>query len=87
MNRNVQLINERYDALMFAKSPESARRAARELVRAVLGEDAAGRPLEDTLREVCRHLRPSEDAREQSRFETEFVELGIWPNSSQKIAA
>ncbi len=87
MNRNAQLINERYDALMFAKSPESARRAAHELVKVVLGEDAVARPLEETLREVCRHLRPSDDRSEESRFETEFVELGIWPNSSQKIAA
>jgi hypothetical protein len=88
MNRNTQLVNERYDALMFAKSPEAARRAARELARVVLGEGAVGLPLEQALRECCRELRPSQDPKEQARFETEFVELGIWPNSSsQKVAA
>jgi hypothetical protein len=87
MNRNTQLINERYDALMFAKSPEAARRAARELARVVLGEDAAGWPLDQALRECCRELRPSEDPKEQARFEAEFVELGIWPNAAQKAAA
>jgi hypothetical protein len=93
MNRNTQLISERYDALMFAKSPEAARRAAQELTRVVLGDEAAGRPLEQALRECCRRLRPSQDPKEQARFETEFVELGIWPSSSsekvasQKVAA
>jgi hypothetical protein len=87
MNRNAQLINERYDALMFAKSPEVARRAARELARVVLGEDAEGLPLEQALRECCRELRPSADSKEQARFEAEFVELGIWPNAAQKAAA
>lgn len=87
MNRNIQLINERYDALMFAKSPEAARRAARELARVVLGDEAVGLPLEQALRECCRELRPSEDLKEQARFEAEFVELGIWPNSAQRAAA
>jgi hypothetical protein len=87
MNRNSQIINERYDALMFARSPESARKAARELVKVVLGEEALERPLEETLRECCRRLRPSDDPKEQARFESEFVELGIWPNTAQKIAA
>jgi hypothetical protein len=87
MNRNSQLINERYEAMMFAKSPEGARRAARELVRFVLGDAIAERSLEDGLREVCRRIRPSDDPREQSRFETEFVELGIWADGSQKMAA
>jgi hypothetical protein len=88
MNRNTQLINERYDALMFAKSPEGARRAARNLVRIVLGDEAVTLPLEQALRECCRTLRPSQDPKEQARFETEFVELGIWPGtSSQKAAA
>jgi hypothetical protein len=41
----------------------------------------ADRPLEETLRECCRILRPAEDPNEQERFEAEFVELGIWPNS------
>jgi len=88
MNRNTQLINERYDALMFAKSPEAARRAARELVRIVLGDEATTRPLEQALRDCCRRLRPSQDAKEQARFEAEFIELAIWPNSpAQKVAA
>jgi len=88
MNRHTQLINERYDALMFAKSPEAARRAARELIRVVLGDEAAGRPLEQAMRDCCRQLRPSQDPKEQGRFEAEFIELAIWPNStSQKVAA
>jgi hypothetical protein len=87
------MINDRYDALMFAKSPETARKAARELVRVVLGENAADRPLEDAVRETCRRLRPSHDPKEQTRFEAEFIELAIWPNSAaqpsqtHKIAA
>ena len=87
MNRNSQLINQRYDELMFAKSPEAARRAGRELVRVVLGDEAAQRPLEESLRATCRRLRPSDDPKEQARFESEFVELGIWPNGSQTMAA
>jgi hypothetical protein len=87
MNRRTQFINDRYEAMMFAKSPETARAAARELVRTVLGDEAANRPLEEALRECCRVLRPSEDPREQARFEAEFIELGIWPNGSQKMAA
>jgi hypothetical protein len=78
-----------YDALMFAKTPELARRAAVELVRAVLGEEALDRPLDDTLREVCREIRPSSDPKEQERYESEFVELvmGPKPSTSQRIAA
>lgn len=87
MNRNAQFIHDRYEALMFAKSPESARQAARELVRVVLGDEALDRPLEAALRECCSKLRPSSDPREQARFETEFVELGIWPNGAQRMAA
>jgi HEPN domain-containing protein len=88
MNRHTQLINERYDALMFAKSSEAARKAARELIRVVLGDEAATRPLEQALRECCRKLRPSQEPKEQARFEAEFIELAIWPNSpSQKVAA
>lgn len=87
MNRNAQLVNARYEAMMFARTPQEARKAAHELVRMVLGEDAAYRPLEEALKETCRRLRPSEDPREQTRFEAEFVELGIWPNTAQKIAA
>ena len=37
MNRHTQVINDRYEALMFARSSEQARTAARELVRVVLG--------------------------------------------------
>ncbi|MBV9758932.1 MAG: hypothetical protein JO340_00060 [Acidobacteriaceae bacterium] len=87
MNRQTQLINERYEALMFAKSSEAARRAARELIRIVLGEDAAGRPLEQALRDCCRQLRPSQDPKEQARFEAEFIELAIWPNTNVQRAA
>jgi hypothetical protein len=88
MNRNIQFVNDRYDALMFAKTPEAARKAAHELVKVVLGEEEALRlPLDEALRECCRELRPSGDVREQARFESEFVELGIWPNSAQRIAA
>ena len=87
MNRKSQMINDRYEALMFAKSPQAARKAARELVRVVLGEDAVDYPLEESLRLCCRRLRPSEDQREQLRFENEFVEMGIWPNTAEKIAA
>lgn len=87
MNRHVQIVNERYEAMMFAKSSEAARNAARELVRTVLGEEASARSLEDALRECCRRLRPSSDPREQARFESEFIELGLWPNGSQRMAA
>lgn len=84
MNRHTQLINERYEALMFAKSSESARKAARELIRVVLGDEAVNRPLEQAMRDCCRKLRPSQDPKEQSRFEAEFTELAIWPSSPQK---
>ena len=87
MNRESQLINDRYEAMMFAKSPEAARKAAQELVRVVLGDEAANRSLEEALRETCRQLRPAEDAREQARFEAEFVELGIWPSVDRKLVA
>ena len=87
MNRRVQLINDKYEALLFARTPEAGRQAARELIRTVLGEDRMNEPLEATLRECCRVLRPSVDPKEQARFEAEFVELGIWPASAQKLAA
>ncbi|MGA8026784.1 MAG: hypothetical protein WB992_06530 [Bryobacteraceae bacterium] len=87
MNKNSQLINDRYEALMFAKSPEGARKAGRELVRVVLGDQAtAGCSLEEGLRQVCRVFRPSADAKEQVRFENELIELAIWPNA-QTMAA
>ncbi|MBV9679881.1 MAG: hypothetical protein JO185_26335 [Acidobacteriaceae bacterium] len=87
MNRQNQLINDRYEALMFAKTPEAGRKAARELVRTVLGEEALQFSLEEALRQCCRRLRPSKDPREQARFEAEFIELGVWPNESQRLAA
>lgn len=82
MDKNAQLINARYDALMFANTPEVARRAARELVRVVLGDEAVDTPLEESLRAVCRKIRPSNDPREQARFEAEFIELAVAPTSS-----
>ncbi len=72
---------------MFAKSAEGARRAARELIRVVLGDDGLELSLEEALRRCCRQLRPSEDPREQVRFENEFIELGIWPANAQRVAA
>lgn len=87
MNRHTQMINDRYEALMFARNSEQAVAAARELIRVVLGEEAAVMPLEGALRQCCRVMRPSQDPREQQRFEAEFIDLGIWPNSSRKLAA
>ena len=87
MNRYTELVNARYEAMMFAKTAEEARKAAHELVRVVLGEEAQQRPLQEALRETCRRIRPSQDPREQGRFEAEFVELGIWPNSAQTMEA
>jgi hypothetical protein len=87
MNRETALINDRYEAMMFAKSPEAARRAARELVRVILGDEALAQPLQESLRECCRRLRPAQDPREQARFEAEFIEMGIWPDVSQKLVA
>ncbi len=87
MNRHTQMINDRYEAMMFAKTSNDALKAARELINVVLGEDGPELPIEEGLRRCCRILRPSQDPREQQRFEAEFVELGIWPNAAQKIAA
>ena len=87
MNRYTELVNARYEAMMFAKTAEEARKAAHELVRVVLGDDAPKRSLEEALKETCRRMRPSEDPREQARFEAEFVELDIWPNSAGTMAA
>ena len=81
MDRNTQAaINARYDALMFATSPDTARKAAR-------GDEAANRPLEESLRTVCRRLRPSENPAEEARFEAEFVELAFAPTSARTMAA
>jgi hypothetical protein len=82
-----EIIENRYDALMFAKSQEEARGAATQLVRAVLGEEATHRPLKDTLRECCRVIRPARDPKDQARFEEEFVELAFWLGRSAQIAA
>jgi hypothetical protein len=87
MNRENALINDRYEAMMFAKSPEAARKAARDLVRVLLGEEALRLPLQEGLRECCRRLRPADDPREQARFEAEFIEMGIWPNVTDNLAA
>jgi hypothetical protein len=87
MSKMSELIENRYDALMFAKSPDDARGAAVELVRAVLGEDATKRPLRDTLKECCRILRPAADPKDEPRFEDEFVELAFWPGKSAQMAA
>jgi hypothetical protein len=83
MNRHNQLVNDRYEALMFAKTPQAAQKAARELIRIVLGDEGIERPLDQALRETCRVLRPSQDPREQARFESEFLELAFWPSGSQ----
>jgi hypothetical protein len=87
MNRQDQLINDCYEAMMFAKTSEAARKAARELAVAVLGEAAANRPLEEALRECCRVFRPAADPKEQARFEAEFLELALWPTAAQTLAA
>jgi hypothetical protein len=87
MNRNSELVNQRYDALMFASSPQAARRAARELARVVIGDSALDLPLDEALRQVCRQLRPAENPIDQARFESEFVELGLWPNGVRTMAA
>lgn len=77
------IVDERYEALMFAKSPEAARSAAVQLARTLLGDNAIGLSLEEALRQCCRVLRPAHDRGEQRRFEDEFVELGIWPSKSE----
>ncbi len=80
-------IDTRYDALMFAKSPETAQKAAEELVRTVLGDRAAQLSLREGLRECCRILRPAQDPKEEPRFEEEFIELAFWPGRSHQMAA
>lgn len=87
MNRHTQMINDRYEAMMFAKTSGAALAAARELIKIVLEENGPEVSIEEGLRRCCRVLRPSQDPREQQRFEAEFIELGIWPNAVQKIAA
>lgn len=93
MEQNTALTKTRYDApydaLMFAKTPEVARKAALALIRVVLGDEVSNRPIEDNMREVCRKIRPSNDPKEQARYEAEFLELvmGPWPHARQKMAA
>ncbi len=87
MTRAAQQVQDRYDALMFAKGPEVAKKTALELVQLVLGEEANELSLQEALRETCRRMRPSADPREQLRFENEFIELAIWPDNSSSIAA
>jgi HEPN domain-containing protein len=85
MDRNEELINTRYDALMFAQTPEAAKRAAKALIEAVLGDLSAEMPLEEGLRQVCRKIRPATDARDQARFEAEFIELAMAPSGLQGV--
>ena len=86
MARISEVIDARYQALMFAKSAATARRAALDLIEVVLGDEAADYSLERGLRECCQVLRPAEDPKEQIRYENEFIELGIWPQTSQRQA-
>lgn len=89
MNRQTQLVNERYEALLFARTPEAGRKAANELIKVVLGEEALNKPFEEALRQTCRKFRPSRDPREQARFEQEFLELALAPTpaATREIAA
>ena len=88
MDRQLQKLNVLYDSLMFAGSPAQAKKAALELIQLVLGHKADGRPFDENLRAVCRRIRPADDAREQVRFEAEFIELVTAPTSaSHGIAA
>ena len=87
MTRADQHVQDRYDALMFAKTQDSARTYANELVQLVLGERASQLSLQEALRETCRVMRPSSDPREQQRFENEFIELAVWPQNSHSMAA
>jgi hypothetical protein len=87
MTRAAQQIQDRYDALMFAKTAASARKTAHALIEAVLGDEARRLSFQEALRECCRKMRPSADPREQQRFENEFIELAIWPGKSNTIAA
>jgi hypothetical protein len=86
MDRNEELINKRYDALMFARTPEEAKRAARLLADVVLGEEGVALPLERAMKEVCRKLRPASDPRDQARFEAEFLELVFAPAPGAALA-
>jgi hypothetical protein len=87
MDRHIHKVIISYDTLMFANTPEQARTAARELVKIVLGESALDQPLEESLRAVCRRIRPAEDPKEQERFEAEFIELVTSPTSATHTIA
>ena len=87
MNKQAQLINERYEALLFARTPEAGRKAAQELIKVVMGEEALLLPFEEALRQTCRKFRPSKDPREQARFEEEFLEFANWPGNASVMAA
>lgn len=86
MTREAQLIQERYDALMFAKTPAQAQEAARTLARTVLGAEADQLSLEEAMRRCCRIVRPAPDPRDEARFETEFVELALGVFDLQRAA-
>jgi hypothetical protein len=86
MDRNEEIISKRYDALMFARTPEEAKRSARLLAEAVLGEAGLALSLERAMKEVCRKLRPASDPRDQTRFEAEFLELVFSPTNSEHSA-
>jgi hypothetical protein len=85
MDRNAEIISKRYDALMFARTPEEAKRAAKFLADAVLGEEALHMPLERAMKEVCRKIRPASDPRDEARFEAEFLELVFTPTGGQGV--
>lgn len=88
MTREAQVIQDRYDALMFAKNRDDARKAAQGLVQAVLADEAKGLSLQEALRRTCRKIRPAADPNEQLRFENEFIELALTPTSgSHSVAA
>jgi len=87
MDRNEEMISKRYDALMFARTPEEAKRAARLLADAVLGEEGVAMPLERAMKEVCRKIRPASDPRDQARFEAEFLELAFAPAPGAHVPA
>jgi hypothetical protein len=84
MARISEVIDARYEALLFAKSAAEARRAASELIEVVLGDEAVDYSLERGLRQCCQVLRPADDPKEQVRYENEFIELGIWPQTTQR---
>lgn len=84
MARISEVIDARYEALLFAKSAVAARRAAMDLIAVVLGDEAADYSLERGLRECCQILRPADDPKEQIRYENEFIELGIWPQPAPR---